>query len=259
MNQTRQILESGGCAVGGEAASGFEGTVLAYAAAGLDFVWIDLEHTLLDPSAAGRMIRLARQSSITPIVRVPGLDPFYVRRLVDNGAQGIILPYTEDPASAETLVAACRFPPRGRRGVGSPLYANDMRARSLAEHVRDAEDVLVIVQIESARGVDLADAIASVDGVDAIVLGLADLSVSLGVPGELDHALVVSAAEQVFAACNAAGVVGGVAGTPEMAAWVRRGARFLQAVNDVHLIAEGAVERAAHLRAEVAAGSAPPP
>jgi 2-keto-3-deoxy-L-rhamnonate aldolase RhmA len=226
--------------------------VLAYAAAGFDFVWIDLEHTLLDASDAGRLIRLARQSSITPIVRVPGPDPLLVRRLVDNGAQGVILPYVEDPASAEALVAACRFPPRGRRGVGSPLYANDMRARSLAEHVSDVDEPLVIVQIESARGVAMADAIASVDGVDAVVLGLADLSLSLGVPGELDHHLVVDAAERVLAACAGAGIVGGAAGTPEMGAWVRRGARFLQVVNDVHLIAEGAVARAGLLRTAIA-------
>jgi 4-hydroxy-2-oxoheptanedioate aldolase len=252
MNQTRRILESGGCAVGGEAASGFDGTVLAYAAAGLDFVWIDLEHTLLDLSDAGRLIRLARQSSITPIVRVPGLDAALVRRLADNGAQGIILPYVEDPGSVEALVAACRFAPDGRRGVGSPLYANDMRALSLAEHVRTATEVLVIAQIESARGVELAERIAHVDGLDAIVLGLADLSVSLGVPGELDHPLVVSSAERVLAACSAAGIVSGAAGTPDVRAWVRRGARFLQALNDVHLIAEGAVARARALRASVA-------
>jgi 2-keto-3-deoxy-L-rhamnonate aldolase RhmA len=230
--------------------------VLAYAAAGLDFVWIDLEHTLLDASDAGRLIRLARQSSITPIVRVPGLDALLVRRLVDNGAQGVILPYVEDAASAEALVAACRFPPRGRRGVGSPLYANDMRARSLAEHVSDVDAPLVIVQIESACGVAMADSIASVDGVDVVVLGLADLSLSLGVPGELDHHLVVDAAERVLAACAAAGIVGGAAGTPEMRAWVRRGARFLQAVNDVHLIAEGAAARAGLLRAAIADGTA---
>lgn len=252
MSHTRDILERGGCAVGGEAATGYDGTVLAYAAAGLDFVWIDLEHTLLDLSDAGRLIRLARQSSITPIVRIPGLEPALVRRLADNGAQGIILPYVEDPVSAETLVAACRFPPLGRRGVGSPLYANDMHMRSMAEHVRGGADVLVIVQIESARGVELADRIASVDGVDAIVLGLADLSVSLGVPGELDHELVVSGAERVFAACRAAGIVGGAAGTPDVGPWVRRGARFLQALNDVHLIAEGAMTRAEALRAAVA-------
>ena len=118
-NTTLRKLRAGEIVIGAETSTMHPGVPLLYAEAGLDFVWIDLEHTLADPERVGATIRLARLAGVTPIVRIPELRPGLVRPLLDNGAQGIILPFVESAAAVEELVSWCRFHPRGRRGVGS--------------------------------------------------------------------------------------------------------------------------------------------
>jgi len=261
-NTTLRALRSGACVIGAETALFHPGIPLVYADAGLDFVWIDLEHTLTDLERVAATIQHARLGGVTPLVRVPELRPGLVRALLDNGAQGIILPFVEDATAVRDLVSWCRFHPRGRRGVGSPLLANDFRGLALAEHVggTDAE-VLVAVQIESLAGVDQVDEIVAVEGLDVVIVGLADLSLSCGVPGEVDHPRVVEAAERVLKAAGGRGVAGGVAGfyapnssdPAPLIAWTGRGARFLQLFGDLALLADGARRRAAEARAALTA------
>jgi 2-keto-3-deoxy-L-rhamnonate aldolase RhmA len=245
-NTTLRKLRAGDCVIGAETATFHPGVPPLYANAGLDFIWIDLEHTLVNPERVGATIQRARLAGITPIVRIGSLQRALVRSLLDNGAQGIILPFVEDAAVVEELVSWCRFHPRGRRGVGSPLLAHDYSEMSLSDHVAQSDaEVLVAVQVESLAGVERIDEICAVEGLDVVILGLADLSISCGVAGEVGHPKVVEAGERVLAAATRCGIVGGVAGfyartydEPPLSAWVRRGARFLQLFGDLGLLAD---------------------
>ena len=259
-NTTLRALRSGRCVIGAETALFHPSVPLVYADAGLDFVWIDLEHTLADYERVAATIQNARLAGITPIVRVPELRPGLVRALLDNGAQGIVLPLVDDAAAVEELVSWCRFHPRGRRGVGSPLLANDFSDTPLAEHVGNSDgEVLVAIQVESLLAVERIDEIVAVEGLDVVVLGLADLSTSCRVPGEVEHPQVVEAGEQVLQAAARRGVAGGAAGfyarsydEPPLAAWVQRGARFLQLFGDLGVLADAAHGMADDARALLA-------
>jgi len=262
-NTTLRELRSGSIVLGAETALLHPGVPLLYAEAGLDFVWIDLEHTLVDLERVAVTIEHARLAGVTPIVRVPELRPGLVRPLLDNGAQGIILPFVEDARAVEELVSWCRFHPGGRRGVGNPLLANDYSAVALGEHVVQSDaEILVAAQIETIAAVEEVDAICAVEGLDVVILGLADLSISYGVPGEVTDSRVVTAGERVLAAAARHGVAGGAAGfyartyeEPPLTAWVERGARFLQLFGDLGLLAEATGETVSAARAEVDAAS----
>jgi 2-keto-3-deoxy-L-rhamnonate aldolase RhmA len=258
-NETLRKLRAGSRVLGAETSLFHPGVPLLYAQAGLDFIWIDLEHTLVNPERVAATIQRARLAGVTPIVRIPELRPGHVRSLLDNGAQGIILPFVEDARAVEELVSWCRFHPRGRRGVGSPLLANDYANVPLAEHVGGSDaEILIAVQVESLKAVDRIDELCAVDGLDVVILGLADLSISCGVPGEVMHSTVIEAAERMLAAAARHGVAGGVAGfyartyaEPPLSAWVRRGARFLQLFGDLVLLGDATHETVRAARAEL--------
>jgi 2-keto-3-deoxy-L-rhamnonate aldolase RhmA len=258
-NETLRKLRVGSRVLGAETSLFHPGVPLLYAQAGLDFIWLDLEHTLVNPERVAATIQRARLAGVTPIVRIPELRAGHVRPLLDNGAQGIILPFVEDAGAVEELVSWCRFHPRGRRGVGSSLLANDYANVSLAEHVGGSDaEVLIAVQIESLTAVECIDEICAVDGLDVVIIGLADLSISCGVPGDVMHSAVIEISERVLAATARHGVAGGVAGfyartsaEPPLSAWVRRGARFLQLFGDLGLLADATLETVRAARAEL--------
>jgi 2-keto-3-deoxy-L-rhamnonate aldolase RhmA len=243
-NRTLRSLRAGRTSLGAETSTFYPGVPLIYADAGLDFIWIDLEHTLSSLDRVGVLIQNARLAGITPLVRVPDLQPALVRQLLDNGAQGIILPQVESPDVVSELVSWCRFRPKGKRGVGAPELANDFRNVSFAEYVSGARDeVLIAIQVESLAGVQRVKEIVKVEGLDVVCLGLNDLSISLGAPGDVDDPRVVEAAERVLAAATTHGVVGGVAGfygrpydEPPVITWHRRGARFFQLFGDLGIL-----------------------
>jgi staphyloferrin B biosynthesis citrate synthase len=260
-NRTLERLRTGRVVVGGEIASGLERLPLLFARGGLDFAWIDMEHTLLDPERVAATIQCSRLCDVTPIVRVPELRPGLVRQLLDNGAQGIILPFVERPEQAAELVAWCHFHPDGRRGIGAPSLAHDFAAVSLAEHARSSRaNVLAAIQVESAAGVAGVAAIAATPGLDLVIVGLADLSVSLGVPGRLADPAVHEALNRVIEACVGAGVSIGVAGvyglSPEDAYdlrhWCDRGVRFFQVTSDLGVLEDGILASARAARSALA-------
>jgi 2-keto-3-deoxy-L-rhamnonate aldolase RhmA len=258
-NTTLRKLRSGSFALGSETALFHPAVPFLYAEAGLDFIWLDLEHTLVNPEQVAATIQRARLAAVTPIVRVPELQPGLVGSLLDNGAQGIILPFVEEAGVVEELVSWCRFHPIGRRTVGNPRLAHDYDGTPLSAHVEHSDaEVLIAVQVESRAGVERVDEICRVDGLDLVILGLADLSVSCGVPGDVTHRDVVEAGECVLNAAARHGVAGGAAGfyartyeEPPLSAWVKRGARFLQLFGDLGLLAEATAETARAARTEL--------
>ncbi|MBI0525033.1 siderophore biosynthesis protein SbnG, partial [Dickeya dianthicola] len=152
------------------------------AEAGFDFVIIDSEHVLINPETVENMIRVAESYALTPLVRVADANPKTMLRLLDGGAQGIVLPMVEQAEQVRAAVRACYYHPQGERSLNSGR-PGAFGKHSLAEYVALANrEIMLTAMIESAEGVRQAEAIAAVAGLDMILEGAADLSQSLGIP-----------------------------------------------------------------------------
>ena len=170
---------------------------------GFDFLLIDLEH---GQGEIGDAIAMLRSAGDTPcIVRVPSADPIFLKRILDAGANALMVPSIESAAEAQAVVQACRYPPRGRRGYA----AGAVRASGYGQdpgYMRRAHDeLLLIVQIESAAAVARAAEICAVDGVDMPFLGVNDMAGSIGRLEELDHPDVIALVKKAEAAMRASG------------------------------------------------------
>ncbi|WP_267398867.1 aldolase/citrate lyase family protein [Pseudomonas sp. GM_Psu_2] len=175
------------------------------AEAGYDFVIIDMEHVLINPETLENMIRTAESYDLTPLVRVPDAEPKRLLRLLDAGAQGIVLPCVEDPAVLAAAVRACKYHPEGERSLNAGRPGSFGKT-SLADYVNRANaQILVVAMIESATGVARAAEIAAVPGVDLLLEGAADLSQSLGRPWHLADPEVQEALRQTWAAAQRQG------------------------------------------------------
>lgn len=215
------------------------------ALAGFDFAVIDLEHSAMDLETAYRHIGIALLTGVAPIVRVPSLDGGIVQRILDAGAEGVMLPHVDTVAQAEAAVAAVRFPPHGTRGVGGTSRAGAWGALPREEYLRYGnEEVVLIPQLESAEAARNAGPIARVGGVDALLVGAADLSTSLGLP-ESDPAvvdLIAGAVRDTRAVGLPIGNAGGASAASVQAA-VDAGFDFTMMSNDASLL--GAAAKAA--------------
>lgn len=208
------------------------------ASVGYDYVIIDAEHspwTLLEIQTA---LAGFTGSPTTLLVRIPSLDPVYVKHVLDLGIDGLICPLVQTADQARSLVAACLYPPDGARGYG-PRRAARYGLDADSYTARANSDVIVIPQIEDARYVHEAEDIMDVDGVDAICVGPTDLSGSMGLLRQLDHPEVTSILNSVMASAQSRGlaVCTGVVLAPEVQAdWVARGARLALIASDADLI-----------------------
>lgn len=166
------------------------------AGAGFDWLTVDMEHSAIGIAQAQRLIQVIELSGVVPLVRVGDNDPIIIKRVMDAGAHGVIVPMVNSRSDAERAVASAYYPPRGKQGVGlarAQGYGADFEGyRKWGE-----EHTVVIVQIEHIDAVNNLEAILSVDGVDGFIVGPYDLSGSLGVPGQFDHPDVVSALARI--------------------------------------------------------------
>ena len=233
----------------GEAANGFWVELFSSTAAevmslaGYDSAMIDLEHGAADLTDAVAVMRAMAGSGCTPLVRVPANDPAWIKRVLDAGAQGVMVPAVNDAAEAEAAVAACHYPPRGIRGMAAPIvrasrYGEDWRG--YVEAI--GRSVMTICQVETRAAVENVAEIAAVPGLDMIFVGPFDLSASLGHMGEPDHPDVRAAIASVEAAAKAAGCLLGAIPTPERspAELYRDGYNLVLADIDLALVREGA-------------------
>ncbi|MDQ0467751.1 HpcH/HpaI aldolase family protein [Labrys wisconsinensis] len=171
---------------------------------GFDFLILDLEHGPGDVKDAADMLRAVGPA--TPcIVRVPWNDPVFLKRILDAGADSLMIPSVETAEEARAAVQACRYPPQGRRGYAAPLVRASTYGKA-KDYMRGANDeLLLIVQIESAEAVGRAAEIAAVDGVDVPFLGVNDMAGSIGRLEELDHPDVRALVARAEAAMRASG------------------------------------------------------
>ncbi|MCD6357955.1 MAG: hypothetical protein J7L75_05210 [Thermoproteales archaeon] len=209
---------------------------------GYDWLLIDMEHAPIDVATLGNMV-IAIKPPTTPLVRVPVNDPAYIKVALDAGVMGVMVPHVDRADEAKLAASYVRYPPKGVRGVGPRRAALYGLARE--EYMKVAEDVMLIVQIESREAVDNAEDILSVEGVDAYFIGPADLSASLGVTGGLRNPEVVRAVERVASVGEAQGVPGGIycASRSDLELALRLGLRMLALGSDYRLLVEGAKRR----------------
>lgn len=211
------------------------------AGSGVDWLLIDMEHSANSLESVLAQLQAVAAYPISPVVRVPSGDEVILKQVLDLGAQNILVPMVSTPAQATELVAAVRYPPHGKRGVGSAL-SRSARWNRVDGYLPNADDhVALFVQIESAEAADNAAEIAAVDGVAGVFVGPSDLSASMGLLGQQTHPDVQDAVRRTFAAVRAAGKPVGVnAFDPAAAeAYMRDGAAFVAVAADVSLLARG--------------------
>jgi len=210
---------------------------------GFDWLLIDMEHAPID-AATLEVMAMAVKPPVTPLVRVPVNDPAYIKVALDAGVMGVMVPHVDNAEEAKQAASYVRYPPKGTRGVGPRRAALYGLARE--EYMKiAAEDVMLIVQIESREAVENAEEILSVEGVDAYFIGPADLSASLGVTGGLRNSEIVRAVERVASVGEAQGVPGGIycASRSDLKLALRLGLRMLALGSDYRILVEGAKGR----------------
>lgn len=222
----------------------------AFAAAGFDFVFLDMEHSGFGLETAQDMIAAAAQAGITPLVRTCELAYSQVARYLDVGAQGIIFPRVDDPRLLCEAVSWTKYPPQGKRGFGFLPPLLDYQQLSMEEITAELnQSTMVVVQFETRRALEMADELLSVPGVDVAMVGPSDLSISLGVAGQMEHPELVGAVERLMERCAARGVAPGIHCRDAAGAlfWAGRGMRFVGAGGEHAMLLEKARETLARL------------
>ena len=200
----RARLATGGVASGLVVAHSRTPTIARIAAScGYHWLFIDLEHGATSLEIASQICVAALDAGIAPFVRVPENSPGWIGRALDGGAIGIVVPHIDSATDAKRAVDAARYPPIGIRSLSGLLPQFGYRALPAREQMAQSEALTFLVGIiETKEAIEQIDAIAAVPGVDALQVGTSDLSVSLGVPGELDHPRVQDAVRLTIKACS---------------------------------------------------------
>jgi 4-hydroxy-2-oxoheptanedioate aldolase len=177
--------------------------------AGYDWIVVDMEHASNEIATVLAQLQALKGGSATPMVRPPWNDPVVVKRILDLGAQTLLFPMIETAEQAELAVAATRYPPKGIRGVSLSQRGNRYgRVGNYAEVVED--ELCIIVQIETRKGMANLEEIAAVAGIDGLFFGPADLSAGIGLIGQLSHEKVHEILLEGLERCRAAGKPAGI-------------------------------------------------
>jgi len=212
------------------------------AQAGFDWLTVDMEHSAITLHQAQHLIQVIELAGSVPLVRVGVNDANLIKRVMDAGAHGVIVPMVNTKEEAERAVSAVKYPPLGTRGVG---LARAQKYGAGFEPYKEwvKKESIVIVQVEHIKAVNNLDDILSVDGVDGFIIGPYDLSGSLGVPGEFEHPETVAALERVRKVSKARDAVAGFhVIPPELSALeekIREDYRFIAFSLDILFLGQG--------------------
>jgi 4-hydroxy-2-oxoheptanedioate aldolase len=240
-NEVKRRWQAGEACVNGWCAipDSFSAELMAHA--GWDSVTIDLQHGLVDYTAAVPMLQAISTTATPPLARVPWIEPGIIMKMLDAGAMGIICPMVNTPEDAQAFVGACKYFPVGYRSSGptrAVIYAG-------SDYIANANnEILAIAMIETTEAIDNLDAILSTPGLDGVYIGPTDLALTMGAPPVLDPTdeRVVAEIEKIIDATNAKGLAAGIhCGTPEYAAkMIKRGAKLVTIASDGRLLANAA-------------------
>jgi 4-hydroxy-2-oxoheptanedioate aldolase len=215
--------------------------VEALAVTGFDWILIDTEHALTDVPEVLGMLQALAAHPVSAAVRPAANDRVLIKRLLDHGAQTLVIPYVQSAEEAREAVAAMRYAPRGVRGVSTLTRATGYGA--VPDYMARAEaELCLIVQVETALALERIEAIAAVDGVDGLFIGPADLAASMGLPGQPGHPQVQAAIEAAIARIRATGRAAGILSTDPAAArrYIAQGCTFTAVGVDLGLMTAAA-------------------
>jgi 2-keto-3-deoxy-L-rhamnonate aldolase RhmA len=239
VNPVKKILREGGVVIGGTIQSSNPDTAAIMANAGFDFLWIEGEHSPLTLETTRNIILLTQGRKAVPFTRVPVNELWTAKRMLDIGSIGVIFPFTDSVELARQAVAACKYPPAGKRGVGPGMAA--LRWPAPEGYPKWANDnVMVIVIVERPAAIEQIEEIAAVPGIDVIFTGLNDLSYGYGVPGQLTSPVMKAAVERVMSAARKHDIpVGGPGDASAIKRMIGEGYRFIQGPSDLSLLQTG--------------------
>jgi len=229
-NKTKAKLKSGETVFGCFVRYCDAGLVEVLGYCGWDFIVIDAEHGTIEPRDCENLARAAELRDITPIVRVTTNLPPIILRYLDTGAQGAHIPLISSPADAEAAVRSVKYQPRGARGLAGVRAAGYGQEQPFKDYVAQANaETLVVVQIETAEGVERLPEILEVKDLDVIFIGPTDLTNSLGVPGEVQHPKVQKTLERIVEMVRGSDKALGIMVSNAQGAqqWQERGARYI--------------------------------
>jgi 4-hydroxy-2-oxoheptanedioate aldolase len=229
-NKTKALLASGKPVNGVVVRFPSPALVEMFGYLGFDFVMIDREHGSLSREGTEDLIRAADVSGITPIVRVPFLDPKEISGVLDIGAAGVQVPEVNTRANALACVKACKFGPEGERGMAMGRGGDYGMTLDWTEFVPwSNKETMIVVHIESVEAVHNLPDMLAVDGIDVYFVGPADMSQSLGYPGQLSHPVVMAKIDEAIGKILAAGKTAGVyaSSAATMLAYKKKGVTYL--------------------------------
>jgi len=248
-NAFKRALKAGSAQIGLWSSLSSNYTVEVIAGAGFDWILLDMEHSPNDLESALAQLQAAAPYPSHPVVRVPWNDMVSIKRLLDIGAQSLLVPYVSTADEARAAVSYTRYPPAGVRGVAGTTRATRFgRVRDYAK--RAQEEICLLVQVETQQALDNIEAICAVEGVDGVFIGPADLHASLGYTGEIANPKVKPLIDSAIQRIRKAGKAPGILTSNEADArhWLQCGGLFVAVGADVGILARGAEALAAKFK-----------
>ena len=218
---------------------------------GYDFFIIDNEHGAYSPETISDLVAAARGAGISTVVRIPEIRRETILKPLDSGAAGLLVPQVNTAKQAEEIMFHAKYPPAGNRGAALRRPHSMYQRVVPSEYLKQANDeTLIAVQAESPEAINDLESIAAVSGVDVIFVGPFDLSVSLGIPGDMTHPREVEAIDRIMEVCRQQGLVAGIHlfDLQALKTWVGKGMRFVTYSSDVALLADAAAGGVAEIK-----------
>jgi 4-hydroxy-2-oxoheptanedioate aldolase len=245
-NPVKQALKAGRPSIGTWLSLGSITAARFLARAGFAWLTVDIEHSLVDWETATHMFAAIADAGCVALARVPSNRHDHIKRVLDNGAHGIVVPMVNSRAEAEAAVSAALYPPTGTRSVGGSVHALNFGTTAADYFARANDEVLIVLQCEHIQAVEDADAIFSVPGIDAIFVGPNDLAASMrGQDGKPASAEATAQAHQrILAACKKHGVPAGYhcIHPEEVKVRLAEGWQFLAVASELRLMLNGVAD-----------------
>src|SRR5262245_28107957 len=243
-NRVKQALRAGKPVVGTWLSLGSITAARFMARAGFDYLTTDIEHSLVDWETATHMFAAIADAGCTALARVPANRHDHIKRVLDNGAHGIVVPMVNSREEAVAAVAAAKYPPAGTRSVGGSVHALNFGTTAADYYARANDELIIVLQCEHIQAVEDAEAIFSVPGIDAIFVGPNDLAASMRGPDGRPAAgdAPVKVMKRILDACRKCNVPAGLhCGSPEEArARIEEGWQFIAITSELKMMLDGA-------------------
>tara|TARA_E500000331_G_C17107900_1_gene648318 strand:- start:117 stop:767 length:651 start_codon:yes stop_codon:yes gene_type:complete len=211
-----------------------------------------MEHNSMDIDMAVQISVTTQEVGITPLIRVPGFQHFHASRVLDGGAQGIVVPHVDNGEVAQRMVDQCKYPPIGHRSVTGAQPMLDFKNYPMAEAIESVNAAtFLVIMLETPTAISNVNEIAVVSGVDALLIGTNDLCMELNIPGQVDHPSIIEVYEATISACKKYGKYAGMGGiySPELIKkYVEMGVQMVLGGSDLGFMISAGKERSDKIR-----------